>query len=122
MISRAIPALAVTALLLASPAVARVKTAPKASPPVTVESLLAQAHAASAKGETELALRLTQSAIVADPARPTTYVALGNLYADAGQPDYARSFYESALSIDPADPAALKAIAALDGHRVLARP
>ena len=81
--------------------------------PITVESLLTQAHAASTKGETELAVRLAQSAIVADPARPTSYVALGDIYAEAGQPEYARSFYDAALGIDPAHPAALKAIAAL---------
>ncbi len=81
---------------------------------MTVESLLTQAHAAIGKGNTELAVRLAQSAIVADPARPTSYVALGDIYAQAGQPDYARSFYDEALGIDPADPNALKALAALN--------
>jgi len=38
-------------------------------------------------------------AIVADPARPTSYVALGDLYAEAGQADYARSFYDAALGL-----------------------
>ena len=50
----------------------------------------------------------------ADPARPSSYVALGDIYAQAGQPDYARSFYDEALGIDPAEPNALKAIATLD--------
>ena len=86
---------------------------PKAEPPVTVESLLADSHAASGRGETELALRLAQAAIVADPARPGSYVVLGDIYAGSGQPDYARSFYESALGIDPSEPNALKALAAL---------
>ena len=49
-----------------------------------------------------------------DPARPTTYVALGDIYAVSGQPDYARNFYDAALEIDPMEPGALKAIAALD--------
>jgi Flp pilus assembly protein TadD len=113
MISRAIPVL--TALLLAaSPAVAAPAKPKAVETPVTVESLLAQAHAAAGRGETELALRLAQSAIVADPARPTSYVALGDIYAEAGQPDYARSFYDAALGIDPAEPNALKALSALE--------
>ena len=116
MTPRAIPLLA--ALLLATaPALAATAKAPKPTPPVTVESLLAQAHAAVGKGDTELALRLAQSAIVADPARPTSYVALGDIYAEAGQADYARNFYDAALGIDPAEPSALKALSALDHGR-----
>jgi Flp pilus assembly protein TadD len=116
MISRAIPLLA--ALLLATaPVFAAPAKAPKAEPPVTVESLLAQAHTAIGKGDTELAVRLAQSAIVADPARPTSYVALGDIYAEVGQADYARSFYDAALGIDPAEPNALKALAALQSGR-----
>jgi len=116
MTRRAIPLLA--ALVVAtSPTFAApkpAKPAAKIEAPVTVESLLTQAHAAVTKGDTELAVRLAQSAIVADPARPTSYVALGDIYAEAGQPDYARNFYDAALGIDPAQPAALKAISALD--------
>ena len=41
-------------------------------------------------------------------------MALGDIYAGAGQADYARSFYDEALGIDPSEPNALKAIAALD--------
>jgi Flp pilus assembly protein TadD len=124
MISPSIPKLAIpllAALLLTSatafaapaksPAVAK---PPAPEPPITVESLLTQAHTAVAKGDTELALRLAQSAIVADPARTTSYVALGDIYAEAGQPDYARSYYDAALGIDPADAGALKALSALD--------
>lgn len=83
-------------------------------PPVTVEALLAQAKDATAKGDTDLALRMAQSAIVHDPARTSSYVTLGDIYAAAGQPDFARSFYEAALGIDPADKGALRARAALD--------
>jgi Flp pilus assembly protein TadD len=124
MTSRTIPKLALplfAALLLASatafaaPAKVPASAKPLApEPPITVESLLTQAQAAVTKGDTELALRLTQSAIVADPARPTSYVALGNIYAQAGQPDYARSYYDAALGIDPIEPAALKALSELD--------
>jgi tetratricopeptide (TPR) repeat protein len=124
MISPSIPKLAfplLAAMLLASatafaaPAKAPAAAKPLApEPPITVESLLTQAQAATAKGDTELALRLAQSAIVADPARPTSYVVLGNIYAEAGQPDYARSYYDAALGIDPINPSALKALSALD--------
>ena len=86
-------------------------------PPVTVESLLTQSQAATSRGDIDLALRLAQSAIVADPARPGSYVALGDIYAQAGQPDFARNFYDAALGIDPIDPGALKALAALDRAR-----
>jgi Flp pilus assembly protein TadD len=93
-----------------------VKTAKPAAPepPVTVEGLLAQAKDATTKGDTDLAVRMAQSAIVHDPARTGSYVTLGDIYAAAGQPDFARSFYDAALGIDPADKGALKARAALD--------
>jgi Flp pilus assembly protein TadD len=110
---RPIPVLAAL-LLLAAPALAAPTKPPKPEPPVTVESLLAQAHAALGKGDPELALRLAQSAIVADPARPTSYVALGDIYAQTGHAEYARSYYDEALGIDPAEPSALKAVAELD--------
>ena len=120
MTSRLIPALAVLLVsALSSSAWAATAKHPKpvAAPeqPVTVDSLLSQAHDAVGKGDTELAIRLAQSAIVADPARTASYVALGDIYAQAGQADYARSYYDEALGIDPSEPNALKAIAAL-GH------
>jgi Flp pilus assembly protein TadD len=121
MTRRAIPLLAAfvvaTSPVFAAPKPASKVSGPvKAEAPLTVEALLTQAHAAVTKGDTELAVRLAQSAIVADPARPTSYVALGDIYAEAGRPEYARSFYDAALGIDPAQPAALKAIAALGNH------
>ena len=123
MTSRTIPLLAAL-LLVAAPVLNPVWAAPHKAPkpappapPVTVEFLLTQAHAAIGKGDTELAVRLAQSAIVADPARPTSYVALGDIYAESGQPDYARNFYDAALGIDPAEPAALKALSALEQGR-----
>ncbi len=122
--SPAIPVL-LTALLAAPLTLAaKPKPRPAAQQPVTVESLLAQSHAAIAKGDIPLALRLAQSAIVADPRRPHSYVALGDIYAETGQPEFARSFYDAALNIDPVEPAALKAIAALDNtsRPVLAKP
>ena len=115
MIPRAIPAL--LAVLLSMPVAMAAPAKTVKEPPVTVESLLAGAHAATARGDIELALRLAQSAIVADPARPTSYVALGDVYAQAGQADYARNYYDAALDIDPVNPSALKAISALDRNR-----
>jgi Flp pilus assembly protein TadD len=116
MTPRTIPLLAAL-LLAAAPVLAAPATPPKIEAPVTVEALLTQAHAAVGKGDTELALRLAQSAIVADPARPTSYVVLGDIYAEAGQPDYARNFYDAALGIDPGEPTALKALSALNSGR-----
>jgi len=114
MTPRAIPLLAAFVVATSSAFAAPKPAKPaKVEAPLTVESLLTQARSASTKGDTELAVRLAQSAIVADPARPTSYVALGDIYAEAGQPEFARNFYDAALGIDPAQPAALKAIAAL---------
>ncbi len=98
-------------LLSAAPAFAA-KPAPE--PVNTPDSLVAAARAAASRGETELALRLAQSAIVADPARPASYDALGDVYAASNQPEFARNYYNEALSIDPLDAAAIRAIAALD--------
>lgn len=115
MISRTIPLLAVLVLLAAPAVTAPSKPeTPAAEAPLTVEALHSQARAAIGKGETELALRMAQSAIVADPRRTHSYVVLGDIYAMAGQADYARNFYDAALNIDPQDAGALKAISALD--------
>ena len=116
MIHRTIPLLAAL-LLVASPVLGKPAKAVRVSPPLTVEALLAQSHAAIAKGDTQLALRLAQSAIVADPARTTPYVALGDIYAETGEAEYARAYYDQALGIDPSDAGALNAIAALDHTR-----
>jgi Tfp pilus assembly protein PilF len=117
-----IPAL-VLALGLAGPAFAVPRAAQTPSSD-RVAALIAQANDAEGRGETELALRLAQSAIVADPARTAPYIALGDIYADTGEKNYARSYYDEALSIDPDDASALKAIATLDQKkpRVLAKP
>ena len=76
--------------------------------------LIGQAQAARARGEKELAVRLAQAAIVADPARPATYKVLGDLYAADGDADYARFYYLEALNIDPTNGDATRAMAALD--------
>jgi Tfp pilus assembly protein PilF len=83
-----------------------------AATPPAVASLITQAQDAQVKGEHELALRLAQSAIVADPSQPAAYVALADIYARQGQAEYARSYYELALQIDPQDAAALRGMAA----------
>ena len=117
-------AVLVAALLLAVPAHAAtakkpVKAAAKVAAPVIEPQpdpilLVTRSREAQGRGETELALRLAQAAIVADPARPSSYDALGDIYAALGQPDFARSYYSTALSIDPSDAPALQATAALD--------
>jgi Flp pilus assembly protein TadD len=123
--SPAIPVLLTALLAVPTALAAKPKpTKPAAALPVTVESLLAQSHAAIARGDTDLAVRLAQSAIVADPRRTRPYIALGDIYAEMGQAEFARSFYDAALVIDPSEPTALKAIAALDNtsRPVLAKP
>src|ERR1019366_282942 len=108
-------------ILLAVPAFAaapRAPARPKAplAAPVSADpagDLIAQAQTAQANGDRDLAIRLAQAAIVADPARPATYDALGDLYAANGDADYARFYYGEALAIDPVDAGATKAMAAL---------
>ena len=81
-------------------------TAPvAAATPPAVTALINQAQHAQVRGEHELALRMAQAAIVADPSQPASYVALGQIYAQQGQQDYARSYYELALQIDRHDAA-----------------
>jgi tetratricopeptide (TPR) repeat protein len=90
------------------------KPAAAIAAPLTAKDLMAQARQAQTRGDYELAVRLAQSAIVADPDLPDTYDTLGDMYAAQDQPDAARSYYNEALSIDPTDNAALQAIASLD--------
>jgi tetratricopeptide (TPR) repeat protein len=109
-------------ILLAAPAFAAAprhaaKVPAPAAAPVSADpagDLIGQAQAAHARGEKDLAVRLAQAAIVADPARPATYNALGDLYAADGDGDYARFYYHEALNIDPTDADATRAMAALD--------
>src|ERR1700754_825272 len=82
--------------------------------PLTAKDLMAQARQAQTRGDQELAVRLAQASIVADPDLPDTYDTLGDIYAAQNQPDFALSYYNEALSIDPTDNAALQAIAGLD--------
>ena len=112
-------------LLLALPAHAATPAKPEPAklatgPADPVSALLEQSRDAQSKGEAELAQRLAQAAIVADPARPASYVALGDLYAAAGQGEFARSYYDAALEIDPADTGAQRAIAALGNAKATA--
>ncbi len=107
-------------VLLAAPAMAappHKQPLPAKEPPIaaalSADDLMRQAQAASAKGDTDLALRLAQAAIVADPAKPATYDLLADLYAGAGQGDYASFYYGEALGIDPSDPAATRGTAEL---------
>jgi tetratricopeptide (TPR) repeat protein len=107
--------------LAATPAAAAAKKPAKPKPAAAAASdpqpdasdLIAQARSAQGRGEMELAVRLAQSAIVADPSHPASYDALGDVYAANNQPDAARSYYAEALLVDPTDSAAQKAVAAL---------
>ena len=103
--------------VMATPAMAAPRTLPARPAPApaaaSAEDLMRQAQAASAKGDKDLALRLAQAAIVADPAKPATYDLLGDLYAQEGQGDFASFYYSEALGIDPSDPAAAKGTAQL---------
>jgi Tfp pilus assembly protein PilF len=114
----ALPAMAATpAKTAARPGPAKAAAALPIDP---VLALLEQSRDAQARGEAELAVRLAQSAIVADPARPGSYVALGDLYAAAGQGEFARSYYDAALQIEPADAEAQRAVAALGSAKTTA--
>jgi tetratricopeptide (TPR) repeat protein len=114
------PALMFALVLLAAPAMAAAphkQPLPAKEPPaaaaLSADDLMRQAQAAGAKGDTDLAFRLAQAAIVADPAKPATYDLLADLYAGAGQGDYASFYYGEALGIDPSDPAAARGTAEL---------
>jgi tetratricopeptide (TPR) repeat protein len=105
-------------VFLAGPALAATRPAPAKPAPVPVaisaDDLMRQADAAQAKGDKDLAFRLAQAAIVADPAKPATYDLLADLYAGEGDGDYARFYYNEALGIDPGDASATKGTAELD--------
>ena len=117
------PALMFALVLLAVPAMAAAphkQPLPAKEPPaaaLSADDLMRQAQAASAKGDADLAFRLAQAAIVADPAKPATYDLLADIYAGAGQGDYARFYYGEALGIDPSDPAATRGTAAARSRR-----
>jgi tetratricopeptide (TPR) repeat protein len=115
------PALMFALVLLAAPAMAATPhkpplpgKEPPAAAALSADDLMRQAQAASAKGDSDLALHLAQAAIVADPAKPATYDLLADLYAGAGQGDYASFYYGEALGIDPSDPAAARGTAELN--------
>jgi tetratricopeptide (TPR) repeat protein len=113
--------LILTLVLLSVPALAAAPKKPAAKAPAAAPvstdpagDLIAQARAAQARGEGDLAVRLAQSAIVAAPSRPATYNVLADLYAGDGEADFARIYYGRALNIDPMDQDATRAVAALD--------
>lgn len=104
MLKFALPVIAATALAaMAAPAFAHPDP-----------SVLARSRAAEAKGRTAEALLLIQSAIVAHPADPANYIALGDLYTRTGHPNAALKYYDDALFINPIDKTALKGMALSD--------
>ena len=78
------------------------------------DSLLSRSRAAEHSGNRDVAIRLAQAAIVADPARAGSYTALGDLYVHAGEAESARFYYGEALTIDPLDTAAQRGLALAD--------
>ena len=76
-----------------------------------VDLLLQKSREAEHLGHHEQALGLAQSAIVADPARASSYTALGELYMAQNQTEYARFYFNEALNIDPQERAATEGIA-----------
>ncbi|MBV9331469.1 MAG: tetratricopeptide repeat protein [Alphaproteobacteria bacterium] len=82
--------------------------------PSTSDLLMAKSRAADRAGNRAAAMRLAESAIVADPGRAASYVELGDLYMRAGQPDFASFYYSEALEIDPLDMSVQKALTRAD--------
>ena len=76
-----------------------------------VDQLLDKSRAAERLGHHDEALGLAQAAIVADPARASTYTALGDLYLAQNQTDFARFYFNEALDIDPQERGAAQGIA-----------
>src|SRR5580692_10507624 len=94
------PALAATTPDKKSLKSAKPATAATVQAPLNADDLIMQARQAQNRGDTELAVRLAQSAIVVGPDRSDTYDALADVYSAQNQPDFARSYYNEALSID----------------------
>lgn len=80
----------------------------------TVDTLAARSNVAAAAGKLDEAVMLLQAAMVADPARASTYVLLGDLYGRRNDPLLARNYYDQALFIDPILPKALAGSARVD--------
>jgi cytochrome c-type biogenesis protein CcmH/NrfG len=99
---------------LALAVVATVLASASAAPADTADSLIARSRTAERTGNTNAALRYAQSAIVADPARASSYVVLGDLYLHAAQTDSAGFYYAEALEIDPQNAEALRGMAVTD--------
>ena len=82
-----------------------IMAAPAFAGPVT--NLFVRSHAAEAKGKLADAVLLAQAAVVADPARATSYVSLAELYTRHQEFHDAWKYYAEALGIDPTLAAAL---------------
>jgi cytochrome c-type biogenesis protein CcmH/NrfG len=108
------PALILVLAFLAVPALAKTPIKPVLPVALNADDLMRQAQDANAKGEKDLAVRLAQAAIVADPARPQTYDVLADIYVGQGHSDFASFYYSEALGIDPSDATATRATARLN--------
>jgi Flp pilus assembly protein TadD len=78
-----------------------------------VASLVHKSLTAEAHGRMASAIMLMQSAMVVDPARVETYVALGDLYRRAHEDDFARHYYDEALIVDPQADAATRGLSVI---------
>lgn len=82
--------------------------------PTNPDLMIAKSRSADRAGNRDAAIRLAESAIVADPARASSYVELGDLYMRAEQPDFAAFYYAEALEVDPLDVAVQQDLARAD--------
>jgi tetratricopeptide (TPR) repeat protein len=73
-----------------------------------IAHLMARARIAERQGKVADAVMLYQAAIVANPSRAASYVALGDFYARHKDPHFAHKYYDEALYLDPTLPAALE--------------
>jgi tetratricopeptide (TPR) repeat protein len=83
-------------------------------------ALVKQSRGAEARGDSNTAVILMQAAVVADPAKAASYVALADLYARLRKPDFAHKYYDEALGIDPTLQSAKAGIARVERQQDMA--
>lgn len=84
--------------------------------PDPVPSLLAKSRTAEGLGRVPEAILYMQAALVADPARASTYVALGDIHIRVQQDATALHYYEAALDVNPWEPGARRGMERLAQH------
>jgi Tfp pilus assembly protein PilF len=86
----------------------------------TIGTLIQQSRTAEAHGDHNAAIILMQAAVVADPAKASSYVALADLYARLREPAFAHKYYDEALGIDPTLQTAKTGLAKVEHERAVA--